>query len=1680
MLEQSPESASFTDDFGVISSEEAERRDRVWLAGLGGRRLKTPRQARPVPSVARWLTDRSSEAQRRAPQPQPLLPRLSPAEQFDQLLPTPSRLASPSSSSRQPRRPSETSKGDNPGFAVNLLGAATKVKSRQIHRRVRMHHALSSEVSESPEFEEIDKAADEVLSADVLPDRQDMQKGKATVFEQYANGAIIGPGSVFSFPAAAGELRAAGVLPAPPPEGKKGRRGSSNSQVKTQVELPIQTEAEAEAQALEDLLTPAGDSQPTMLPREPVRSDIKPGAVATVHASRFDANRVLKMTDRSLQSERASADSMRGQTWSNWSSRANLHTPADRKWHLRQASLSANMAKQAGKRHTLPGHNRISAPEKSTGQSDLPGKVLSQTSEYLSFCGWGIDDEYASSLSRQIQFSNLRHIHLTDNRLTETWIRGLVDAFRGQPPLALESLLLAQNRLGQTGGLALARLFKGPPDQLLRTNLKELDLADNNLGDTAAAEICEVLQMRCHKLVGLSLAKNRLGEVPKVGAAIGALIGASLNLQALDLHWNKISGADAYHIFNGFYDNSVQIPGQLTRVNMAWNSIGDRCVEGKTEKTQETEQEQCKCEACRNCSKAVAMLAQVLQDCNTLFHLDLSYNSLCACDCKTIGDSLHSNHSLFGLHLIGNEATVDDVGFVWPRRVREEVREDLQELRKREGLRLGLDKCIRSTPRKFALDRIGQFSDGQSPVLKRAYEFANPSLHRVEKGDAFSEEDLRHEKEWLGVHAKVQPPSLFNGRNEFEEVRINTRCCWICENWVEEVISYIPGWSGSEISAEDVTEVFAYFSIDGFARPTRLMKTTEKFHARQFQLAKGKQRKKNGKRASGNRGVAHVLAAQDLAEARLRTPQPFLLENGLMVVFKGGRMLPPSSDTIRVIFQVNNRIVCADHLAKVHLSEPVGIALHCSGCQSSHEPMPPTPELLDPEDVDLRVWASEANEVNVRQDAGNLFEQGLANALCLMEDPRLRGGLKVVPRMLQSVENAVEREWEFQTSLFRDYQQDTDEVVKSCFTYDHQLTRLDSFWKRARKEYQVEPAEIKSYLCSVYTQIMLAYAVESVQGFDQTRHSYGLSLRGFSKILQDMSSPKSPKSISSPRHPTSPKSPKRSPSRGSVLKRTSIAELAHRQEKGEVYSQGFTLEKSDTCYIAASAVDDASAWKQLEGQPQKGLTRFQFLEAIVRTSLARYEERRLLKPIPALKKFIEELGLGHEPLRFRKSLHKALFCEDCDLIIRQYKQRLEKTFQLYCKRLKLEVGTDQHYMSFGAWVEFMQAWNDDPEIARRAFVLGKQFDERQHETLRHMSLSWSEFIVCVGAAVRLIHGEKADLSDGMLDFFEDHLATVVKTAHEHSLSATHVAVAGIVKQYKDDPKLPKVIDLMTQVFEQGDLDSSGFLTFDEFAKVLEVPAVLSGFHDCELESVDLKLLFYRIDTDGSHTVNLEEFVGGILKLRKDRKGLEPGIRFLRKAFADIDVKRTGEISKSKYNAYMKDPSKSEALKRADLKESDIDDLWVAAKQAGLPGPSAGDNTADVTMEALVGGLIDLANEKGNIIRGLNYLKQICVVADLDQSGTLDREEVRKYLCRDEVTVKLTSLNLFVPDWIHVFEMLDENGDGVLTRDELENTMKRMWSEVPAQRATTKSSSSSSEDEDGEWEEFDGEEEDPAE
>lgn len=47
-----------------------------------------------------------------------------------------------------------------------------------------------------------------------------------------------------------------------------------------------------------------------------------------------------------------------------------------------------------------------------------------------------------------------------------------------------------------------------------------------------------------------------------------------------------------------------------------------------------------------------------------LRHVDISYNSMDKAECDKFGEIIIDNHTLWGLHMMGNECLLDSMGYI--------------------------------------------------------------------------------------------------------------------------------------------------------------------------------------------------------------------------------------------------------------------------------------------------------------------------------------------------------------------------------------------------------------------------------------------------------------------------------------------------------------------------------------------------------------------------------------------------------------------------------------------------------------------------------------------------------------------------------------------------------------------------------------------------------------------------------------------------------------------------------------------------------------------------------------------------------------------------------------------------------------------------------------------------------
>ncbi|KAF0699117.1 Aste57867_10319 [Aphanomyces stellatus] len=165
--------------------------------------------------------------------------------------------------------------------------------------------------------------------------------------------------------------------------------------------------------------------------------------------------------------------------------------------------------------------------------------------------------------------------------------------------------------------------------------LVHLSLEHNKLNSAAITMLCDALKKN-QTVRRLNLSENQFDTAGMF--ALASLLAENATIEELYLSWNKIRGLGGQRIVESIgYHSSLRV------LDLSWNSLN----------------------SCTNHAIATA-LAAALANNNVLAHLDLSNNSLDTRACAILAAALVTNHTIIGLHMVGNQSKVDARGFVLP------------------------------------------------------------------------------------------------------------------------------------------------------------------------------------------------------------------------------------------------------------------------------------------------------------------------------------------------------------------------------------------------------------------------------------------------------------------------------------------------------------------------------------------------------------------------------------------------------------------------------------------------------------------------------------------------------------------------------------------------------------------------------------------------------------------------------------------------------------------------------------------------------------------------------------------------------------------------------------------------------------------------------------------------------
>ena len=237
---------------------------------------------------------------------------------------------------------------------------------------------------------------------------------------------------------------------------------------------------------------------------------------------------------------------------------------------------------------------------------------------------FSMGDNYADAFSQGIKhLSNLEDLNLKSNRLTDT---GSEKILKSLDVKQIKRINLSENHLGENSVNKLTHMFS-----FYDCKLKHLNLENTNISSSMIQSLCTGL-LYYRYLTKLILAKNHLTDVST--RHLRDMLQSSTSLKILDLHWNNFTPYGGGLLFEGLTQNQT-----LKSLDISWNSIGR--------------------------SKSTAeIISKCVKQNTVLAHLDISYNSISEEDAVIIAEGLKSNHTILGLHVLGNACEVDPRGFL--------------------------------------------------------------------------------------------------------------------------------------------------------------------------------------------------------------------------------------------------------------------------------------------------------------------------------------------------------------------------------------------------------------------------------------------------------------------------------------------------------------------------------------------------------------------------------------------------------------------------------------------------------------------------------------------------------------------------------------------------------------------------------------------------------------------------------------------------------------------------------------------------------------------------------------------------------------------------------------------------------------------------------------------------------
>jgi hypothetical protein len=255
----------------------------------------------------------------------------------------------------------------------------------------------------------------------------------------------------------------------------------------------------------------------------------------------------------------------------------------------------------------------------------------------IDLSGRRMGDAYASAIGGSVQHggSGSCSLLMGSNRLSPRGAEGLLVKLAAASFRNILHLDLSGNSIGAKGVQALVSGVSRAPGSTGALHLRHLNVARNNLGDTVVAQLLEGLaSVPVFQRTLKTLVADSNGAAAAACAHIELLLQGDHTLSTLSLAWNRIgSNGGTALLASGLFENNG-----LVALNLAWNCLGS--------------------------GGDFMALGEAISRHERLVHVNLEHNHIGARDIEVFADDMERNHTILGVHLAGNRATVNRMGFI--------------------------------------------------------------------------------------------------------------------------------------------------------------------------------------------------------------------------------------------------------------------------------------------------------------------------------------------------------------------------------------------------------------------------------------------------------------------------------------------------------------------------------------------------------------------------------------------------------------------------------------------------------------------------------------------------------------------------------------------------------------------------------------------------------------------------------------------------------------------------------------------------------------------------------------------------------------------------------------------------------------------------------------------------------